>query len=204
MTTHLTMEQLLALREPGLEPGVQAWRDHVESCETCRGELDRLDQRIARLRALPVLRPARNRFSEVRAQTGRWRLRRRLRLIGGSALGVAATVAIAVVLVPAGQPVAPGTLAEQRELDSIIARSRSLESFIQDLDPDNRVTDGRTAMVAAGLEDRVARIDRQLQLINLMNDRASTDRALELWRERLGLLDALVDVHTTGARYVRY
>ena len=59
-------------------------------------------------------------------------------------------------------------------------------------------------MVAAGLEDRVAQIDRQLQVINLMNDQTSAQRALELWRERLGLLDALVDVHTTGARYVRY
>ena len=101
--THLTMEQLLALREPGLEPGVQAWRDHVDGCEACRGELDRLDQRIARLRALPVLKPARNRFSDVQAQTGRLRFRRRLKLFGGSALGLAATVAMAVVLVPTGE-----------------------------------------------------------------------------------------------------
>ncbi len=201
---HLTMEQLLSLREPGLEPGVQAWRDHAEGCEACRGELDRLDQRIARLRALPVLRPARNRFSEVQAQTGRWRFRRRLKLIGGSSLALAATVAIAVVLVPAGPGTAAGSLAQQRELDSIIARSQRLESFIQTLDLDNRVTNGRTAMVAAGLEDRVATIDRQLQAINLMNDQSSAVRALPLWRERLGLLDALVDVHTTGARYVQY
>ena len=27
---------------------------------------------------------------------------------------------------------------------------------------------------------------------------------LQLWRERVGLLDALVDVHATGARFVRY
>ena len=34
--THLTMEQLLAIREPGLEPGVQGWRDHAQVCELCR------------------------------------------------------------------------------------------------------------------------------------------------------------------------
>ncbi len=202
--THLTIEELLALHEPGLEPGVQTLRDHVDGCEACRGELDRMDQRIARLRALPVLRPARSRFSEIQAQTGRWRFRRRFKLIGGSALALAATVVLAVVLVPAARSGSTGALAEQRELDSIIARSRNLESFIQTLDPDNRVTDGRTAMVAAGLEDRVAQIDRQLQVVNLMNDQSGADRALQLWRERLGLLDALVDVHTTGARYVRY
>jgi hypothetical protein len=31
-----------------------------------------------------------------------------------------------------------------------------------------------------------------------------TQEALRLWRERVGLLDALVDVHATGAQIVRY
>ena len=57
--THLTMEQLLALREPGLEPGVQGWRDHAMACELCRTELDRLDQRVARFGPCrPFHRPA--------------------------------------------------------------------------------------------------------------------------------------------------
>jgi hypothetical protein len=202
--THLTIEQLLAVREPGLEPGVQGWRDHAATCDVCRAELDRLDQRVARLRALPVLKPARNRFAEIQAQTARWRFRRRLRLIGGSTLALAATVAVAVILVPSRVPEPETRLADQEELDSIIARSRNLENFIQTLDPDQRVTDGRTAMVAAGLEDRVARIDRQLQLINLMHEPTPSAQALELWRTRVGLLDALVDVHATGGRYVRY
>ncbi len=201
---HLTIEQLLAVREPGLEPGVQGWRDHAAECDVCSAELARLDQRVARLRALPVLRPVRNRFAEVQSQTARWRFRRRLRLITGAGLALAAAIATAVVLVPALGTGTDPRLAEQRELDSIIARSRGLEQFIQTLDPDNRVTDGRTAIMAASLEDRVARIDQQLQLMNLRNDPIRSPRALELWRARVGLLDALVDVHTTGARYVRY
>ena len=91
--THLTIEQLLALREPGLEPGVQALREHLGSCELCSAELDRLDQRVARLRALPVLKPARSRLAEIQAQTHRLRFRRRLKLVGGSTLAVAATIA---------------------------------------------------------------------------------------------------------------
>jgi hypothetical protein len=200
--THLTLEQLLALREPGLEPGVQGWRDHAEACEVCRAELERLDQRVARLRALPLLKPARNRFAEIQAQTRKLRFGRRLLLLSLGGLAAAATVALAVVLSSRGTVSA--RLAEQGELDSIIARSQQLESAIQDYNPDRRVTDGRTAVVAATLEDRVAQVDRQLQLVNLMDQRGRAQQALRLWRERVGLLDALVDVHTTGAQFVRY
>ena len=41
----------------------------------------------------------------------------------------------------------------------------------------------------------------------LSSSRCSASRAetaLRLWRERVGLLDALVDVHATGAKFVRY
>jgi len=203
--THLTIEQLLALREPGLEPGVQGWRDHATACELCRAELDRLDQRVARIRALPTLQPSRNRFADIQAQYRRGRTRRRLLTLSLGGLALAATVTLAVVFGPriGGDP-ATAQLAEQQELDDIIARSRQLESVIEDYNPDRRVTDGRTAVVAASLEDRLARLDRQLQLVNLMDQRVRPQEALRLWRERVGLLDALMDVHATGATYVRY
>lgn len=202
--THLTMEQLLALREPGLEPGVQGWRDHAQACELCRAELDRLDQRVARLRALPTLAPARNRFAEVRALARADRRRRRAVVFSLSGLALAAIVALAVVLRPgtAGSP-APA-LTEQQELEDIIARSQSLEGAIEAYDPDRRVTDGRTAMVAASLEERLARVDRQLQLVDFADQSVRQQEALRLWRERVGLLNALVDVHATRARAVGF
>lgn len=203
--THLTMEQLLALREPGLEPGVQGWKDHAAACEVCRAELDRLDQRVARLRALPTLRPGRNRFSEIQTLSRQSRLRRRLIVLSLGGLALAASIALAVVLLPQlGSPSNAAQLAEQRELDDIIARSQQLESVIAGYDPDRRMTDGRTAVVAASLEERLARVDQQLQLINLMDQRGRPQQALRLWRERVGLLDALMDVHATSAKYVRY
>ncbi|MGQ0703528.1 MAG: hypothetical protein ACT4PM_10395 [Gemmatimonadales bacterium] len=201
---HLTMEQLLAIREPGLEPGVHGWRDHAEQCDLCQAELMRLDQRIARFKALPVLRPARGKLPEIQALTRRWRLRRRLTVFSVSGLALAATIAL-VVVIPGGLGSGgPQPAAAQRELDEMIARSRALENVIQALDPDRRVTDGRTALMAATLEDQVARVDQQLQVLNLMDGRSRPDEALQLWRERVGLLDALVDVHATGARFVRY
>ena len=204
--THLTMEQLLALREPGLEPGVQGWRDHAAACELCRAELERMDQRVARLRALPTLRPTRNRFAEVQSQVRRSKLRRRFMVLSLGGLALAATVALAVVLNPGASREGPSAaqLAEENELNDIIARSQQLESVIEDYNPERRVTDGRTAVVTASLEDRLARVDHQLQLVDLMDQRIRAQEALRLWRERVGLLDALVDVHATGARFVRY
>ena len=202
--THLTMEQLLALREPGLEPGVQGWRDHALACELCRVELDRLDQRVARLRALPALAPARNRFAAVRARAQAARRRRRAVVFSLSGLALAATVALAVVLSPGAATTPAPSLTDQQELEDIIARSQSLEGAIQAYNPDRRVTDGRTAMVAASLEERLARVDRQLQLVDFADQSVRQQEALRLWRERVGLLNALVDVHVTRARAVGF
>jgi hypothetical protein len=203
--THLTMEQLLGLREPGLEPGVQGWRDHASACELCRAELERMDQRVARLRALPTLSPARNRFAEIHMGARAERRWRRAVMLSLGGLALAASVALAVVVVPRIVPRSSAAqVAEQRELDDIIARSRQLEGAIEDYNPDQRVTDGRTAVVAASLEDRLARVDRQLQLVDLMDQRVRPQEALRLWRERVGLLNALVDVHVTRARSVGF
>lgn len=205
--THLTMEQLLALREPGLEPGVQGWRDHAEACELCRAELERLDQRVARVRALPMLKPSRNRFAEIQARARQDRVRRRTVTFTLGGLALAASVALAVVITPklrTANPSATQEMADQQELDSIIARSRSLEGAIEVYNPDQRVMDGRTATVAASIEDRLARVDDQLQVVELMDQRVRQQAALRLWRERVGLLNALVDVHVTRAKSVGF
>lgn len=205
--THLTMDQLLAVREPGLEPGVAGWKDHASACDLCRAELDRLDQRVARLRALPALKPSRNRFAEIRAGARADRTRKRWVVFSVGGVAVAASLALAVVMTRTpGQPEDPAAqqVAEQQELDSIIASSRSLEGTIQAYNPDQRVTDGRTAVVAASLEDRLAQVDDQLQLVGMLDRSVRQEAALRLWKERVGLLNALVDVHATRARAVGF
>jgi hypothetical protein len=203
--THLTMEQLLAVREPGLEPGVQGWKDHLDVCEVCQAELSRLDQRVARLRALPMLKPSRNRFLELRVRARAERRRKVFFASGIGALALAASVALAVVLVPeSGAPPASAELASGQELRETMARSRQLEEALNTYNPDQRVLDGRTAMIAASLEDRLARVDQRLQVMNLMDRGVRETESLRLWRERVGLLDALVDVHVTRAGYVGF
>jgi hypothetical protein len=64
------------------------------------------------------------------------------------------------------------------------------------------VLDGRTARIAQELEDRIAQVDRELEVADLQDKQARDAQLLQLWRERVGLLDALVDVHVTRASNV--
>jgi len=201
--THLTMEQLLATREPGLEPQVQTWRDHIDACDRCRTELDRLDQRTARLKALPALRPSRDLFATVRVAAAKERRTRQVRRFVITGLALAASVTIAFVAVN-GRTADRTLVAADPELAEIMSRSSQLEQALSRFDEDSRVVDGRTVAVTSSLEDRLATIDRQLEAVGLMEARSRQEQMIKLWRERVGLLDALVDVHLTGARYVGF
>jgi hypothetical protein len=198
--THLSMEQLMALRSPGLEPGVQAWKEHAAACDRCRAELDGLDQRVARLRALPALRPARDHFGAVRQRAATERRRRRWTRAAVGGLALAASLLLAVV---ATRP-RERELAAAPELEEMMTRSRELERALAAFDPDRGVRDGRMVRITTSLEERLARVDRQLELAGLLDGPARRQEALRLWRERVGLLDALMDVHLTDARYVGF
>ncbi len=196
--THLSMDQLLRLREPGQEPGTAAARDHLARCAECAAELERLHQRVARLKALPALRPTRDAWPAVRARLDAERKlhwRRRITLAG---LAAAAAVAF-VIGAGALRPTPAEATATSAQIAEAIDRSRALEHAIDRYNPDERVLDGRTARMAAELEDRIARVDRELQILELREMERRDEELLQLWRERVGLLDALVDVHVTRA-----
>jgi hypothetical protein len=195
------MEQLLALREPGLEPGVESWRRHAASCADCQAELQSLDQRIARMKALPTLRPARDQFASIRNRARAERGRRRAVRMAGAGLALAASVTIAVAILRPGER---ELVAVGPELVEVMSQSRQLERALAEFDPDREVLDGRTVSITASLEDQLARVDRQLELVDLLDAVARQREALRLWRERVGLLDALMDIHLTSARYVGF
>ena len=193
--THLSMEDLLALREPGIEPGVAAAREHLNDCPRCQAELHRLDQRVARLKALPTLRPGRDRWPETAARFRAERGQRRNRRVGLAGLAVAASVVLAVGISDRARQPEPGT----NQIGQVMERSQALENALSDYHPEGRVLDGRTAGIAQELEDRIARVDRQLEMTELVPEQTRDEELLRLWRERVGLLDALVDVHVTRA-----
>jgi hypothetical protein len=194
--SHLPMEMLVALREPGSEPGEAAARQHLESCAVCQGELERLHQRVARLKALPGLRPSRDRWPAVRERVRAERHRRQRRFAGLAGLAAAASVALAVGV---SRLDTPEVTVSPEGIQQEMVRSRALESALERIDPESRVLDGRTAGIAEQLEDRIARVDRELEIAELMEQQARDSELLRLWRERVGLLDALVDVHVTRA-----
>jgi len=197
--THLTMETLLSLREAGLEPGDASARDHLEHCVACRGELDRLHQRVARIKALPALRPGRDRWPQTAARLRADRRAHRQRVAGLIGLAAAASIAVAVLVGP--RPGAVAAAGEQ-EIQAAMQRSQALESALSRYHPEERMLDGRTAGIAQELEDRIARVDRELEMAELLERQPRDDQLLKLWRERVGLLDALVDVHVTRASNV--
>jgi hypothetical protein len=189
------MDVLVSLREPGSEPGHAAAREHLNQCAQCQAELQRLHQRVARLKALPTLRPGRDRWPETKARFRADRRRRRTRVAGLTGLAMAASVALAIAVGDLSRPADPTV----EQLTQAMERSQVLESALSEYNPAGRVLDGRTARIAGELEDRIARLDRQLEVTELLKQQATDGDLLKLWRERVGLLDALVDVHVTRA-----
>src|SRR5881628_1973385 len=153
MMMHCTMDDLLALRSGE----ASAWaRQHVAACAACGAELEALYQRVAQLKALPVRRPARDRWPAVRDAVLAERRRRRDRW---SVWGLAAAAAVAGLLVFRpfwSKPVDAADLARVKE------QSATLEQQLRRYDPDGQVTSGRSAALAAALEDRIAVIDGEL------------------------------------------
>ncbi|MEO6068692.1 MAG: hypothetical protein ABJB33_10200 [Gemmatimonadota bacterium] len=202
MTMHCPLEQLVALREADAhtEPGHAAAREHLADCAGCRAEADRLEQRVARLKALPVLIPGRDRYAELESRLVRERRVRRARWAGVGGLATAAAI-VGILLVQ--DMFRPAVADGSQQLAQVMAESRSLEGELTRLDPDGRAMDLVTAQVAGQLQTRIAALDERLQSAALPDaGRPTDDQLIELWRERVGLMDALVDVHLTGASQV--
>jgi hypothetical protein len=189
---HLAMDELLALRDG--EGGASS-RSHVEACDECRDELERLYQFQARLRAMPTFSPPRDVWPRVVHTVRRRRLRRRLNY---GVLGLAAAAALTAVVVLRGPAVDEGDqpsdswTAEASSLDMgpVILRSRQLESLLQTYRPAQRVYDAPTALAVSVLEDRIVLLDQMLSEGRVVG----SDRAvmLGLWGERVATLETLV------------
>lgn len=188
---HCTMDDLLALRDG--EASVWA-RRHVEECAACRAELDGLYQRVAQLKALPALRPPRDRWGVVRDTIVAQRTQRRRRW-AGYGLATAAAVVGLMVLGPMS-----GNIGIADELARAKQQSAQLESTLQDYDPESRVMSGREAEITARLEDQIAQVDGRLADLDAQAAREA--QLVDLWRQRVQLMEQLVQVRVTRARYV--
>jgi hypothetical protein len=116
-------------------------------------------------------------------------------VVGFTGLAAAASLALILSVGHLSRP----PVANAEQLSQAMERSQALESALSAYNAEGRVLDGRTAGIAQELEDRIARVDRELEVTELSPQQARDEELLKLWRERVGLLDALVDVHVTRA-----
>lgn len=188
---HCTMDDLLALKDG--EGSVFA-RRHMEDCAVCRAELEAVYQQVAQLKALPVLRPPRDRWSVVRQTIVAQRTERRRRWTGYGLATAAALLGVMVIGPAAGNTGIAEELAQAKQ------RSALLESTLQDYDPENRVMSGREAELTARLEDQIAQVDGRLAELDTRAAREA--QLVDLWRQRVDLMQQLVQVRVARAKYV--
>jgi len=200
ISAHLTMAQLIAVRDGDRsEPALAEAHQHVAACASCSSELDRLHQRTARLRALPVLTPGRNHFPAVRGLVASQRKQSLLRT--AAVIGLAAA-AMFVVTVIGRDLLDPPRLDAADQIATAMSSSQHLEQKLALIKPDERVIDGRTAQLVIQLEDRIADLDAQLAEVATLQRELRLQREVLLWQQRVGLMNALVDVHVTKASNV--
>ena len=199
--THLTMDQLVEAREPFPGPGRADIQAHLDACPACRAELERLHQRVARMKALPALRPPRDRWPAIRERLQARRRARRAR--GGAVASFALAASLVVAVLTGGSERSAATeTSTQRAISQARVQSATLEDAIRRYGPERRVIDGYPARLADELEGRISVLDRRLEAAQLQRGENQDQELLRLWRERVGLLDALVDVHVTRASAV--
>jgi len=188
---HCTIEDLLALRDG--EGSVWA-RRHREECAACRAELEAVYQRVAQLKALPARRPSRDRWPAVRDVVLAERARQRRRWTGFGFAAAAVLTGLMVVAPTLGNRTNAEDLAQAKQ------QSAQLESTLQAYDPEGRVMSGREAEIRARLEDQIAILDGRLTQLDAQSVREAL--LVDLWRQRVDLMQQLVQVRATRAKYV--
>ena len=190
---HCTMDDLGALRAG--EASVWA-RRHITTCATCQAELEKLYQRVAQLKALPALRPPRDRWPAVQAVLRAERSRRR-RTWGAwsGSLALAATIATVLLVQPSNQTVLHAELSQAKQ------QSATLEDSLKQFDVEHSVLSGHEAATLATLEDRISLLDGTLAQ-QVEGAHEGDAELVRLWQERVGLMRELVRARATRARLV--
>ena len=179
--------------------GSGAGNGHVATCPGCCAELGRIRRVRQALQALPAFE----------APAGAWEAARsRPQGRTFAAISAPAQVAMAASLVvmlaaallvtrPMGDAADEGArIPVAQPLAGLVAENSRLETVLAGL-PETRATRAGTAYTVATLEDRLALVDERLTLVSL--DPHAPEVAEDLWRERVTLMNSLVQVHYANA-----
>lgn len=190
---HPTIEQLLAVRDGLSTAEVRA---HVDGCLACRAEVDRLAATRERLRGLPAVEPPPGVLDALLAARAAARRRARVQRYAGVAVAASVVMAVALLLVPQERP-APPLVAADAEVTLLAERSDELDRVLASVEAQSGILDLRTAGTIVALEDRLAAVDAHLRRVGAHETRTTG----ELLRQRIALVNALVDVHAAQTQY---
>ena len=202
---HANTEQLLSLRDG--DCAERAVREHVEHCDRCRQEIQRLSQVRESLRSLPPVEPAPDLWKTL--ALGALHRPEPARFHWGSALAIAASfvLGLALLLRLGGGRDAPGEAPVETTppaiststpdggrplLPALQMRSQRLEALRAAMPRRPEVSRAGTAMTSADLEDRVALVDMRLNAADALQLTPAQRQAL--WRERVNLMQSLLQV----------
>jgi len=204
---HACLEDLLSLRDGDSPP--RELVEHVSACGPCTQRLGELCLARARLRALPRVAPTRDLWDSIAPRPAP--ARRGLQWAGA---GLAAAASVALFLVWSRLPVessvdvrerdpraAQSALAPTRDIQQLQAVSQHLGRLERSMPRRRAIVSAREESALETLELAIASVDGQLAGV----DPAALDPAVEdLWRQRVELMDALVQVRfAQGAPAVR-
>jgi hypothetical protein len=151
------------------------------------------DSLPARLRALPGFAPPPGGWARLQQRRQRQRYRR---AAAGTGLALAASLMVAVGLVGYRPDPVPAP-ADEPSLQQLISHSQRLELQLARARPQVVVWDGRNAARAEILRQQLMAIDAQL-------DYAPAETSEPLWRDRVQLMNALVELHRPEAPALQY
>ncbi len=180
---------------------------HVAGCPDCRTELERLRRLREGLAALPGFAAPPVAWPSIRARAARTAgARRRGAVPAALAASLVAAAALAWLLAARPSPPADAGFAAVAAAPGgapvieLVAENARLEALLSQL-PQSRTTRLGTAYTVAAIEDRLALVDDHLTTVTL--EPYAPEVAEDLWRERVTLMNSLVQVHYARALATR-
>lgn len=207
---HAGTEQLLTLRDGG--PIDAAIAQHVTGCRLCTEGLAELADTRDKLRQMPQLSPPDGAWQDLQVRLEQPAVRR-YGWLGGAVAAAVSLMALAIwqshdgnepdqptqlaatqtVVTGAGidDPLQTESDGNDPELDGLLTQSRRLEQVLRAFNNNTpRVMNAGLAGTIADLQDGIAYIDYGLSYDDGLNDAQSE----QLWRQRVGLMNTLVQV----------